>query len=63
VKILNGILLRETEPHLCAIGSVEIIVASTLAACFTYPARIAYAGPVTRIADGIVFASAIICAI
>lgn len=49
--------------NLCAIAPVETIVASTLTAPFTYPARTAYAGAVTRIAGSIVFAGAIICAI
>lgn len=49
--------------NFCAIRPVETIVASTLIARFTCPARTAYTGTVTRIADGIVFASAIICAI
>lgn len=49
--------------NLCAFGPVETIIASTLITYFTYPARITHAGAISRIADGIVFASAIICAI
>ena len=48
---------------LFAIGPVQIVVASTLTADFAYPARAAYAGAVSRLAGGIVFAGAIICAV
>lgn len=54
---------QEVATHLRTIGTVHTVLAGSLVAIFTNPTWTAYTGAINRIARGIIFTGAVLCAV